>query len=86
MDKKENRPIRIDYPNGLKLKLHNKSVTILNLNEHDVGLIFKIVTNDTTPRAISKSVKGKFMETQIRLNKESAEALHYCLNEYLKKF
>jgi hypothetical protein len=82
--KKENRPMRVDYPNGVELKLHNRSVTVLNLDQDDVGLMFKIVTSDTEPRAISESVRGKFVKTQIRLSREAALALQYCLNEHFK--
>jgi hypothetical protein len=84
--KKKNRPMQVTYPNGVKLKLHNKSVTVLNLDEGDVGLKFKILTNDTEPRAVSESVRGKYMETRVRLTREAAEALHYCLTEHLTRF
>jgi hypothetical protein len=85
--KKENRPMRVDYPNGLKLKLHNKSVSVFNIGrQDDVGVIFKIVTDDVKPRATSESVRGKYMKTSFSLTRESAKALLYCLNEYLKTF
>lgn len=85
--KRENRPMQVTYPNGVKLKLHNKSVTVFSLDrQDDVGLIFKIVTDDTKPRVISESVRGKYMKTVLTLTRESAEALHYCLTEYLTRF
>jgi hypothetical protein len=76
----------INYLNATIGKLDNKSCTVEDLHDNDVGLIFKILDKEDakTPRSHHTVIKDKVAVTRIRLTEEAAIALFECLRVRLQ--
>lgn len=70
------------YIDGVSMKLHNKRVSIVKLDD-GYGLNFYIYSLDPTPRSKHIRIRDKVTCTTIKLSEEAIAALGICINEVL---
>lgn len=73
------------YSNSEYFKFDNTRVNIISLKNDNYIIEFKILTDDTSPRAIHIVKKNKIVTTVIKITKESALSIIIGLQELLKK-
>ena len=66
------------HPNAERFRYNNRQVVVIKEDE-GFGLVFKIRTDDPTPRCASRHLRGKVMETSLRLTQVSAELVMQSL-------
>lgn len=62
------------HPNAERFRYDNRQVVVIKEDE-GFGLVFKIRTDDPTPRCTSIHARSKVMETHLRLTQVSAELI-----------
>ena len=72
------------YPNATSLRLKNKRVSVITTPQKDYQLVFKMLSEDTEPRAVHIAKKNT-VTTVLNLSQEAAVALVEGLMEELKK-
>lgn len=70
------------YIDGVSMKLHNKRITVVKLDD-GYGLEFYIYSLDSTPRSKHIRIRDKITCTTIRLSEEAIAALGICINQVL---
>ncbi len=75
---------RFVFSNAETVKIKNSRITVASLQEKDYGIVFKILSDDTSPRAMHSVKKDKVVITGIRISKNAAFALLVALQERLK--
>jgi hypothetical protein len=73
------------YPNAELFKYENARVQVVSLKTKDYGIEFKILSEETTPRAFHIVTKNKIVTTGLKLSKEAALSLMIGLQEQLRK-
>lgn len=64
------------YSNAELYKWNNARIVVQSLNDgEDYGIKFTILSDDPSPRTTHQVLKGKVVNTSIRISKESAVAL-----------
>jgi hypothetical protein len=77
-----------EYPNATKVKTKNRRVMVISLPENEFVIEMKIVSDKETaniPRAVHECYKNKVTLTGIKISREAAESLLYCLIKELEK-
>lgn len=77
--------LKIDrYLNATIGKIHNRKVSVVSSANSDVQIEIKTVSDDLSPRATHKVIRGKVVSTAIKLSEEGALMLFLVLEDYLK--
>lgn len=76
---------RCSYSNAELFKYENTRVQVVSLPSASYGLELKVLSDDTRPRAVHTLVKGKVVETRMKLSEEAALCLMIGLQVQLRK-
>jgi hypothetical protein len=81
---KRKKILQISYSNAEYFKLNNKRVNVFSFDGGDLGMEFKILSDDTSQRAYHK-VEKNIVTTVMRLSTEAALCLMLGLQKQLAK-
>jgi hypothetical protein len=72
-------------PYGTLAKHHNARLEVAKMPDTSIGLRFTVLSDDDTPRAHHEVVRGKIINTSMRISKAGAIALMMALAQELNK-
>jgi hypothetical protein len=79
------KPYTTIHPNATSVRSHNRKVTVVSSDDHEeLGIQFLIVNGNIEPR-YGHSTRLGAVFTSLRLTREGAEQLLYCLQNELEK-
>jgi hypothetical protein len=67
------------YSNAISIKIPNRRLTINDDGENGLRMVFKICDGSTKPRSANVIERNRICVTILRITKESAWSLLYCL-------
>ena len=77
---------RFIYPDGMKLRIDNRSVAVSDTNTNSLMIQFRKIKDyddEFSPHAISELIRGKMVVTTLCISQEAAEALMLLLQEVI---
>ena len=75
----------IEYNNATSVRDKNKRTTVINKNNEFI-VDLTILDGALDRRSLHKVLKGKAVNTTIKLSIEGAESLHACLSNELNRY